>query len=678
MSRIQHKPTGDPCECGAAFADHIVRQRVDSRDRTGRVYRRNTERIIGIDGEGEGRRPHLYTYLSAASADSQVASIHRPNGLSTEECLNLIVNLPQRALIVGFAFNYDLTKILQDIPDEKLYYLFHEEKRAVIRDGRIVYRAVAWEGYRLNYMNRRFTVQRGKTRITIWDLFTFFQSKFTQALRDWKIVDEAAIKFIEEMKDKRSNFANVDQRLIHIYCDLECKYLSMLGRELIKAHNDVGLSLQHYYGAGSTASALLTKLQIKEKRGTQPDVMRDAIARSFFGGRFENSVIGPVKGTVYNADISSAYPYQTTFLPCLEHGQWSHSHNPTMEDLHGCTAALVRWTIGTPSNINAAFGPYPVRARNGTIAFPLSAEGGWVWRDEFTSGQKLEPNARALEAWPYTTACDCRPFSEIPVYYRERVRIGKESKGIVLKLGPNAVYGKVAQSKGLNPPFQSWVWASLITSGCRSQLLDLMATAEDPWDVLMLATDGVWSRKPLKAPTPRDTGTFDLPKPLGGWEQKSFPAGVFCVRPGIYFPMNPTEEQLKEVRARGIGKKALLDRWQQVIAAWERGADEVEMGGLDRFVGAKSSIHQSMKGYTRSPDYGEWISHQISVKFHPAPKRERVLKNRRLAPWRHFDWLSEPYQPATKSPEAVAMELAEMIASEQPDCEFLDADERNV
>jgi hypothetical protein len=286
-----------------------------------------------------------------------------------------------------------------------------------------------------------------------------------------------------------------------------------------------------------------------------------------------------------------------------------------------------------------------------------------------------------VEAWLYHTSCDCKPFADIPVYYRERVRLGKESKGIVLKLGPNAVYGKVAQSRGLSPPFQSWVWASMITSGCRAQLLDLMATAIDPWDVLMLATDGVWSRKPLKAPKPRDTDTWDCisaktgqPIPLGGWETKEFPKGVFCVRPGIYFPMDPTEEQIKEVRARGIGKKALLERWRQIVEAWEKGQAKVELGGLDRFIGAKSAIRMSGEGYSRSSDYGEWIEHEIKVGFHPAPKRERVLPGRRLAPWQHFDWLSEPYEPATKSPEAVAMELAEMIANEQPDCDFLDSE----
>jgi len=86
----------------------------------------------------------------------------------------------------------------------------------------------------------------------------------------------------------------------------------------------------------------------------------------------------------------------------------------------------------------------------------------------------------------------------------------------------------------------------------------------------MLATDGVWSRERLALPSPRDTGTGDLSKPLGGWEEKSFPEGVFAVRPGIYFPLAPTEEALKEVRARGLGKKVLYEQWPRIVDALER------------------------------------------------------------------------------------------------------------
>ena len=92
------------------------------------------------------------------------------------------------------------------------------------------------------------------------------------------------------------------------------------------------------------------------------------------------------------------------------------------------------------------------------------------------------------------------------------------------------------------------------------------------WDVLMFATDGVWSRKKLDLPKPQDTGTdidvaskdeegkpVTIHKPLGGWETKEFKKGVFCVRPGIYFPLSPTPEEIEKVRARGLGRRVLYE-----------------------------------------------------------------------------------------------------------------------
>jgi len=100
----------------------------------------------------------------------------------------------------------------------------------------------------------------------------------------------------------------------------------------------------------------------------------------------------------------------------------------------------------------------------------------------------------------------------------------------------------------------------------------------------------------------------------------------------------------------------------------------LQTGWPQQIVGAKSSIHKSKGGYTRGSDYGEWVNHTIEVSFNPNPKRAGFGPDQRLNPWQHFDWESEPYKPAIKSPEAVALMLAELIALEQPDSEFLDSD----
>jgi hypothetical protein len=188
----------------------------------------------------------------------------------------------------------------------------------------------------------------------------------------------------------------------------------------------------------------------------------------------------------------------------------------------------------------------------------------------------------------------------------------------------------------------------------------------------MFATDGVWSREKLLLPKPFDTGTGDLDKPLGGWEEKLFECGVFAVRPGIYFPLNPTETQIKEVRARGLGKRVLYDKWREIVQAYEANKPQVEVAGIDRFVGAKSAISVAGKTrltYKRSPNYGEWINHKITVSFKPEPKRCAVLPDGRLKP---YNWSVEsiPYKKSLESFEKIALMEAQQIAEEQPDADF--------
>lgn len=690
--RPEHKPTGDPCQCGKPAASH--RQRKRARAAYFQSYERKTPRpaardlIIGLDGEGKGRRPHIYNYLAAADENGRTWSVENVRGLSTAQCLDFLLSLPNRSLLVGFALGYDRTKWLADLDNDSLRLLCNEKLRAgkvKTKTGwRVIYKSVPWGEYKLNLVNGKFTVRKGKHSVSVWDIFKFYQSKFTKALKAWKIGDRDAIEYMERMKDKRSAFDTVPDSEIKAYCKTECLNLAKLARALLTAHDDAGMSLKHYYGAGSTASALLDRMQIRGKRGTHPKEMEDAISRAFFGGRFENSVIGAIDGPVYNYDISSAYPYHISLLPCLEHGTWTLARphlrgSTTIADIKNAQLALVHWSI--PHGYKARqWGALPVRAANGTIAFPLSARGGWCWKDEFVMAYE-HWEATCDVAWLYHTDCDCRPFADLPRMYLERLRLGKEDgRGQPFKLGPNAVYGKLAQSTGISPPFQSWIWAGNITSSTRAQLLQAIVNSDDPANVLMFATDGVWSRRPIKFPAPRETGTSHVAKPLGGWEEKVFDRGVFCVRPGVYFPIEPTAEQIDEVRARGLGKKVLYERWGDIVDAWNANEDVVELGGLQRFVGIKSALSYSEvhKTALRSADYGEWVDYKVLLSFDPRPKRDRIIGDRaawnELRPWQRFNWESEPYDKATVSADAEALRKMETIAEEQPDGEFTEVD----
>ena len=717
-AKAYHRPVGFPrCGCGVKSSRHYVEHAFVGEDinecnnchlpkKQHRAHTRNFRKkpaikyhsppvYIGIDGEGQGRKEHRYMLLAASTIKgdrSWVASPADPQRerLTTEECLDLILMLPsENSKIFSYSFNYDLTKILTDLPNHALYALFRPELPSRKRRPEESYKGplpIEWIGrngrkYELNLQGTKFTVRHEKKRVVIWDLFKFFQSKFVQALKDWKVGDETLLAQMSEMKDKRSEFDKEKFSDVVTYCLSECKCIAELAMRLVEAHKSAGLLLKSYYGAGSSGGAMLDAMGIKAKLSASPPQMKEAIASAFFGGRFENSVIGAIREPLVNWDISSAYVYQLAFLPCLEHGSWTHTtKREDIENAQAQAGALVRYSLGPNPGIGN-WGPFPFRTRDGSISFPIESGGGWIWLDEFLAGERIFPHVRFHEAWVYSANCNCKPFGQIPEYYNLRLKIGKEGPGIVIKLGMNSCYGKLAQSVG-NAVFNSWIWAGMITSGCRAQLLTMLGLHEDPSNVLMMATDGLLTRETIVPPIPYDTGTGASGKPLGGWEKKLAPKGMFIARPGIYFPLNPTEDEIAAVRARGVGRSVVLKSWETIINAWERDgiAGYAEVANVSRFCGAKTSISVSANGkrYKRAagtgsaPAYGQWISRKVALSFDPLPKRAGIHKNGRTLVLRTFpkELTSVPYDRAMLSNEAAEMQAAKQELIEQPDADL--------
>lgn len=736
-AHIEHQPKGEPCAhvwpkghplagtvCGQAARLHRAKRiRIDTR------LAREREIFQGIDGEGQtdhdtGR--HRYVMLCAADERGETWTIENPRGLSTVQCLDFLLSLPSlHRKTFAYSFGYDLTKILEDVDDLQLYRLFRPElRRRVIvtpKGSRTVLVPEFWHGYAMNWLNGRFTVKkilgRKGTRFvygkphTVRDIWRFFQGKFTTALEQWKVPEGEALRDeflarMRDMKDKRAQFDRLERAQVHAYCLDECRCMGELARKLTDAHDTAGIPLRNYFGAGSSASAMLEVMGVKEhirearEKNAEPAAVTEAIRRAFFGGRFENSVLGPVPGPVFAFDISSAYPYQLCFLPCLIHGKWKLTRK--RKDLDRARTALVRYTLAKPEK-KLAWAPFPFRLLDGTIVYPESSGGGWVYSAEYLAGERLFPNVRFVEAWVYSAECDCKPFERIPHFYRERVRLGKEGAGIVLKLGTNSCYGKTAQFIGGElGTYTSWFWAGLITSGCRAQILDALGRASDMRNVLSIATDGIASLERLNLPAPRDTGTgwtecpapkpkdrekspelyrggvdgpWQVNKPLGGWEGKVVERGTFFARPGISSPLEPSEDDLGEVRGRGLGRSVVYEHWQAIVEAYERGAPSVHVKDLSRFIGAKTAItrggNEGAFKYTRAAEYGRWVNRPVELSFDPLPKREgfttdeRGLKRLEL---RSFEGLeSLPYRRGVLSPEAQQLRALTEVALEQPD-----------
>jgi hypothetical protein len=641
--RVKHIPKGDPCTvCGLAKANHLTRSPRE-------IASRKSEycySYVGIDGEGIGRGPHRYVLLAAATENGRTWYTEASSGLSTKQCLDFILQLPNCRLF-AFSFGYDLTKILQDVDNETLYRLIRPSLR--YRSGAARARGpkpVRWREYTLNYLNGKFLVKRDSTRRVIWDIYKFYQSSFVTALERWAVGET---EFIAAMKKRRGQFKLEELDSIRRYCFTECTYLAQLAKKLIETHSKVGLKLTSYYGPGSTASIAMRKMGIRELRGKQPQAMQEPIACAFFGGRFEHSVMGPINSKVYSYDISSAYPYHLYGLPCLVCGRWVFT--TSVSNLKKARTALIHYSFEASKSLSWA--PFPLRDMHGDIHYPYRSE-GWVWYSEYLAATRHFKGVKFIAAWVYYTDCDCRPFADVARYYRDRISVGKDAAGIVIKLAINSIYGKLAQSTGLAPPYQSWLWAGMVTAGTRAQILDLMHSRNRS-DVLAIATDGIYAKRKLRPDRPIDTGTFDLSKPLGGWEEKEYPDGMFFVKPGIYFPLK-TDLEPEHLRARGIGRKTLLDNRQRIIEAYERGDKIIKLPNVDRFHGLKTCISRTRK---RSPRFGEWQANPIKLSF-DCPNRNPDMSLRAAT------HASYPYSKSMLSRDKLQALISEAAEFEQP------------
>jgi hypothetical protein len=202
--------------------------------------------------------------------------------------------------------------------------------------------------------------------------------------------------------------------------------------------------------------------------------------------------------------------------------------------------------------------------------------------------------------------CDCKPFAFLPELFARRLIVGKETgEGKILKLAPNSVYGKLAQTIG-KAQFASRTWAGMITSGTRAQVLRLMLRHKKLDSVLMIATDGLFS-----------TEAHDVDKTivLGGWERAEHES-ITLVRPGIYW-LGETK-----LRARGLGRDSLDQAKVRLAQALVDGEDRVSLAPRVTFGGAKLCVYgPDLENLRRSPAYGQWHMQPTHVSLAPGPKR---------------------------------------------------------
>lgn len=603
------------------------------RKRDRHANRETLKPFAGVDGEGgnvHGR--HEYMLLRAGRQ-----SRTNPDGLTWQECLGFLADLPRNRIYVSFFFDYDVTKMLQSLPRERLGRLLDRDSRPVGPDkSRLL--AVDIPGFQIDYLpGKEFRVRRSyedKTHgkwLIISDVGSFFQTSFVTALRGWFPEEEyrTVIDKIAEGKEQRNSFGRLTE-YEDKYNLLEIVMLEKLMERFRAVTLSLDLKPAKWQGPGNLVVAQFRRVGLPRSRDVplfaeRPDLV--AMANdAFYGGRFEASTFGEVPGPIYQYDINSAYAATYQSLPCLLHGEWT----PVSEQPRdGIYVGAVQFH----DRSRRQWGAFPVRTKLGSIVFPRQAQGVY-FSPELEYGRQLGIDITWDRGFSYRGRCECRHFEWVPELFAERKRLGKDAKGKVLKLVLASTYGKLAQSVG-RPPYANPIWASLLLSTVRAQLARaaLSNARGDGSDVVMLATDGLFCREPRNLP---------VGAALGEWELTEH-EGIFIVQSGVYFLPD------KSPKTRGVPQRKVVqhtwdfyETWLKYLRGGELNAVKVE---LNNFIGLRLGL-----AWNRPELVGQWIDTQRSISFDWTTKRVYQKREQSYVmttpPHGHRTLLSQPYSKA--------------------------------
>jgi hypothetical protein len=513
---------------------------VSANAQRGQRHRSKNFEFIAIDGEGAGYgKEHRYVLLGAGTR-----YIENIEGIGWKEAFEFLYSVFQdspSASFVGFFLGYDFTQIIKTLPEDRARMLLTDKgvnarkrRRSGGNNKPFPVRFGGWEfdmlpGRRLQIRPQacRCMEEPGNRKCShiqrewmyICDGGPFWQCSLLSAIdpRNWRdpVVTSEEFDFIQDRKSKRSMTIEEyirDREEVIRYNQLENEIFCRIMTVLREGFLEIGVNLRkdQWFGPGQAAAAWYKRNGIPRRSDLEEMVPNDyweSARQSYFGGWFEIFSHGIIPGRSYEYDINSAYPYIIASLPCLLHGRYD-SGNGAPPDARGSLTLCRARLHGNDAYIGAALN----RDKAGRIRRPQVTE-GWYWKHEIDAGIRASViHSVDYREWKSYQPCSCKnPVRGFRDLYEHRLSVGKDTVlGKSCKLVYNSGYGKFAQSTG-SAPYGNWVYASLITAGCRVMILDAISThPHGTKSVLMVATDAVFFDAPHNnLPVSKDLGAWD-------------------------------------------------------------------------------------------------------------------------------------------------------------------------
>lgn len=515
-----------------------------------------------VGWDGEGCKDSGYS-LFGCSDGLKIRGWNLP----TSDLLNLMLAAEQQnpdAIHIGFSFEYDVNMILKDLEPRYLAML-NENTR------------VNWNGYHIEHVPKKwFSVSKDGTNIKIFDVFGFFNCRYDDALKKYKVGNKETVDEISAGKDKREDFYFADLDYIESYWEKEILLLPQMMEVVRDALYDAGFYITYWHGPSAVASYALRQNSAKDHMETTPEAVQAATRYAFAGGRFETVKAGYRDGGVYTADINSAYTMAIAQLPSLAGKSWKHIiwesgmkvekfglYFVKFHSKDDKKSASERMLLETSGKVY----PFFRRMSDGTICWPKHVE-NWYFTPEAQLVED-ELDAEISEAWILEDDTD-RPFAWVGELYERRLRLqrmGHQSEK-AYKWLLASIYGQFARRTGWKkydgpPPSHQLEWAGFVTSWCRAAIY---RAAKDVWErghaIISIDTDGITSAIPFR----HEALSGGVGDKLGEWKLETYD-GTFVWENGLYWLRR--DGVWESPKTRGIPRRQV--KFDKAWNAWKDG-----------------------------------------------------------------------------------------------------------
>lgn len=416
---------------------------------------------------------------------------------------------------VAYNLKYDSGALLQHLPLNSLHELRN--------DG-----STEFNGFKYRVIPyKMLKILRGRNSVTIYDLFTFFESSLDKASREY--LGQGKIDM--ETKTFSKGYVKKHWSKISKYCLQDAKLVKDLAHTLIKKFETFDVYPRKLFSTAYISN------QYFHSHCDFPNVNRFWLFHkrllqfalwSYAGGKFEITEKGT--GNFWEYDIVSAYPFEIANLVDVSTARVIHSKRYTKAAKYG----FLDCEMNIPLD---CYSPVPLMKKNVNF-YPCGKIRKIITNFEYDYLKDKGVDIKILDGYWLVVDREVYPFKyEIERLVKLKTELKHTDKKIdyhIIKIFLNSLYGKFIQLIEKNGRYMAGnsfnpIYASIITAKVRIRVTEMQARYPE---IIGVHTDSVIALKELQLGEQGDFGDF---KPEVSGEGVLLGSGVYQIGDKIKF-----------------------------------------------------------------------------------------------------------------------------------------------